>query len=35
MDRAGTAKAPLYHHFRSKEELISTVLQAEGDTWRD
>ncbi|KHQ54757.1 TetR/AcrR family transcriptional regulator [Mameliella alba] len=35
LDRAGTAKATLYHHFRSKEELISAVLQAEGDTWRD
>jgi AcrR family transcriptional regulator len=34
LDRAGTAKATLYHHFRSKEELIAAVLEAEGETWR-
>ncbi|MEJ1991872.1 MAG: TetR/AcrR family transcriptional regulator [Maritimibacter sp.] len=32
--RAGTAKATLYHHFASKEELIAAVLEAEGKTWR-
>lgn len=32
---AGTAKATLYHHFKSKEELIATVLEAEGTTWRE
>lgn len=32
--RAGTAKATLYNHFKSKEELIAAVLKAEGDTWR-
>ncbi|PCD77399.1 TetR/AcrR family transcriptional regulator [Pseudothioclava arenosa] len=32
--RAETAKATLYHHFSSKEELIAAVLQAEGETWR-
>lgn len=34
LSRAGTAKATLYHHFNSKEELIAEVLEAEGDTWR-
>lgn len=33
--RAETAKATLYHHFASKEELISAVLEAEGETWRE
>ena len=33
--RAETAKATLYHHFASKEELIAAVLQAEGETWRE
>lgn len=33
--RAGTAKATLYHHFKSKEELIAAVLEAEGATWRE
>tara|TARA_R110002051_G_scaffold265548_2_gene325423 strand:- start:868 stop:1512 length:645 start_codon:yes stop_codon:yes gene_type:complete len=32
---AGTAKATLYNHFKSKEELIATVLEAEGATWRE
>ncbi|WP_102225344.1 TetR/AcrR family transcriptional regulator [Acidimangrovimonas sediminis] len=32
--RAETAKATLYHHFTSKEELIAAVLEAEGETWR-
>ncbi|MBN2629608.1 MAG: TetR/AcrR family transcriptional regulator [Rhodobacteraceae bacterium] len=32
--RAGTAKATLYNHFRSKDELIAAVLDAEGQTWR-
>lgn len=32
---AGTAKATLYKHFTSKEELIAAVLEAEGATWRD
>ncbi|CUH63817.1 HTH-type transcriptional regulator QacR [Thalassovita gelatinovora] len=34
LSRAGTAKATLYNHFRSKEDLISAVLEAEGETWR-
>lgn len=34
LDRAGTAKATLYNHFRSKDELIAEVLRAEGETWR-
>ncbi|ATG46231.1 TetR/AcrR family transcriptional regulator [Celeribacter ethanolicus] len=34
LSRAGTAKATLYHHFKSKEELIAAVLEAEGTTWR-
>ncbi|WP_460275707.1 TetR/AcrR family transcriptional regulator [Celeribacter sp. ULVN23_4] len=34
LNRAGTAKATLYHHFSSKEELIAAVLEAEGETWR-
>ncbi|SFJ75626.1 TetR/AcrR family transcriptional regulator [Celeribacter neptunius] len=34
LTRAGTAKATLYHHFKSKEELIAAVLEAEGETWR-
>ena len=34
LNRAGTAKATLYHHFRSKEDLIIAVLEAEGETWR-
>ncbi len=33
--RAETAKATLYNHFASKEELIAAVLQAEGETWRE
>lgn len=33
--RAGTAKATLYHHFSSKEDLIAAVLEAEGATWRE
>ncbi len=33
--RAGTAKATLYHHFSSKEDLIAAVLEAEGTTWRE
>ncbi len=32
--RAGTAKATLYKHFKSKDELIDAVLEAEGETWR-
>ncbi len=32
---AGTAKATLYKHFTSKEELIAAVLEAEGATWRE
>lgn len=32
--RAGTAKATLYKHFPSKEDLISAVLEAEGAAWR-
>lgn len=32
--RAGTAKATLYNHFKSKEDLIGAVLAAEGETWR-
>ena len=32
---AGTAKATLYNHFKSKEELIAAVLEAEGATWRE
>ncbi|NIY79956.1 TetR/AcrR family transcriptional regulator [Celeribacter sp. HF31] len=35
LTRAGTAKATLYHHFASKEELIAAVLEAEGETWRN
>ncbi|MBR9843218.1 MAG: TetR/AcrR family transcriptional regulator [Rhodobacteraceae bacterium] len=35
LSRAGTAKATLYHHFKSKEELIAAVLEAEGETWRE
>lgn len=35
LERAGTAKATLYHHFKSKEELIAAVLEAEGATWRE
>lgn len=34
LDRAGTAKATLYNHFRSKDALIAEVLRAEGETWR-
>ncbi|MCB1397274.1 MAG: TetR/AcrR family transcriptional regulator [Rhodobacter sp.] len=34
LTRAGTAKATLYNHFKSKEELITAVLEAEGETWR-
>lgn len=34
LSRAGTAKATLYNHFKSKEELIAAVLEVEGETWR-
>ena len=33
--RAGTAKATLYKHFKSKDELIDAVLEAEGEAWRN
>ena len=33
--RAGTAKATLYKHFNSKDELIDAVLEAEGEAWRN
>lgn len=33
--RSGTAKSTLYAHFRSKENLISEVLDREGQAWRD
>ncbi|WP_245524118.1 TetR/AcrR family transcriptional regulator [Methylobacterium nonmethylotrophicum] len=32
---AGTAKATLYKLFGSKERLVETVLEAEGQAWRD
>jgi AcrR family transcriptional regulator len=32
--RAGTAKATLYKHFSSKDDLIGAVLDAEGEAWR-
>lgn len=32
--QAGTAKATMYKHFSSKEELIAAVLDVEGATWR-
>lgn len=32
--QAGTAKATLYKHFSSKEDLIAAVLDAEGAAWR-
>lgn len=32
--QSGTAKATLYRHFASKDDLIAAVLQAEGEAWR-
>ncbi|SDI37569.1 TetR/AcrR family transcriptional regulator [Lutimaribacter saemankumensis] len=32
--RAGTAKATMYKHFPSKDDLIAAVLKAEGEAWR-
>ncbi|MEC3862440.1 TetR/AcrR family transcriptional regulator [Mesobacterium sp. TK19101] len=34
IDAANTAKATLYKHFPSKQQLIEAVLDAEGETWR-
>lgn len=34
IEHAGTAKATLYKHFSSKQELIQATLEAEGATWR-
>ncbi|APZ52863.1 TetR/AcrR family transcriptional regulator [Salipiger abyssi] len=34
IERAGTAKATLYKHFASKQDLIEAVLEAEGAAWR-
>ncbi|MCR8550238.1 TetR/AcrR family transcriptional regulator [Salipiger sp. P9] len=34
IEQAGTAKATLYKHFSSKQELIEAALNAEGATWR-
>lgn len=34
-EKAGTAKATLYKHFASKQELTVAVLEAEGEVWRN
>jgi AcrR family transcriptional regulator len=33
IDRAGVAKATLYHHFRSKDELVLAFLQQREQLW--
>lgn len=33
IERAGVAKASLYHHFGSKDELVAAVLRARHDEW--
>ncbi len=35
IEKAGTAKATLYKHFASKQDLIDAVLEAEGAAWRN
>jgi AcrR family transcriptional regulator len=34
VDRAGVAKASLYHHFRTKDDLAAAVLRRRDERWR-
>ena len=34
VEHAGVAKASLYHHFRTKDELAAAVLRRRDERWR-